>query len=239
MVKATKPSSRKSEPVSTPAKSPKTAKSAPSPDATSTSASKGKKRVRVVEEDEGQQQVATPEVKKSTKKGSNLVEKKDLREKDLDEIEKISSKDAPNPKKGAMKKGKEAVVAQAEEDGEDGEEEEEEAGSDDEEEIDFLAGFESGSEGEDSSDDEMANGEEDKEEFAVEKLPKVKSKGKDEQSEVQKKLEAKAERKRNVRSEHRHPPALAKLFVLIIWFYRPRLEPSTSDASLTVSTRSR
>lgn len=181
---ATKPTSKTSTPKAA-------AKAAASP----ASASKGKKRVRVVEGEEEEDTAAveaadTPKTKASKKSGSG-VEKKDLRDKakDLSSIEKISSKDAPKPTKGALKKSAAKPV----------EEEEEislEDDAEEEEEIDFLKGFEeSGDEGEDSSDEE-AEGEEEAA-FKVEQLPKVKG-GKDEAAAVQKKLEAKAERRRNV-----------------------------------------
>lgn len=114
---------------------------------------------------------------------------KDLKEKKLDEIEKIRSKDAPEPEKGALKgKGKKAAEEEIKL-AEDGDEEEED---DDNEAEAFLEGFESGEDGEDSSDDDGEVDEANEKPFKVEELPKVKG------DSVQKKLEAKAERKKNV-----------------------------------------
>ncbi|GAA5891233.1 hypothetical protein JCM6882_004630 [Rhodosporidiobolus microsporus] len=149
-------------------------------------ASSSKKRVRVVEDSTDANENGTPaSASKKTrasqlkedkdagedtpsKKGKNGVVLRDLRDKKIDEIETIRSKDTPAPKKGALKK--EAAGAKGKGKGKAVEEEEEEVielevegGEDDddeeadEEEIDFLAGFESGEdgeEGEDSSDED-------------------------------------------------------------------------------------
>lgn len=177
---STKPTSKSATPKAA-------AKAAPSP------ASSNKKRVRVVEGEDDES--ASAAVSSSTRSGKQVekkaagatVEKRDLRDKakDLSAIEPIVSSKAPKPSKSALKK---AAPAEEEEISLDN-------GEDDaEEEIDFLKGFEeSGDEGEDSSDEEMEG--DDAEEFKVEALPKVN--GKDEAS-VQKKLEAKAERRKNV-----------------------------------------
>ncbi|SCV69605.1 BQ2448_2625 [Microbotryum intermedium] len=128
---------------------------------------------------------------------SNGVAKNDLREKarDLSKVEKICSKDAPEPKKGALKKRSVEEEEQVEE-----EEEAEQASDEDEEEegdeIDFLKGFDSGEEDEDvdeegdSSDDEEGE-EEDKPKFEVKQLPKV------DKAKLAQKERAKAERKKN------------------------------------------
>ncbi|SGZ24066.1 BQ5605_C023g09695 [Microbotryum silenes-dioicae] len=117
---------------------------------------------------------------------SNGVAKKDLREKakDLSQVETIRSKDAPEPKKGALKK-RSAVEHDVEQE----RSEDEEEGN----EIDFLKGFESGEEeedvdeGEDSSDEE----EEAKPAFEAKQLPKV------DKAKLAQKERAKAERKKN------------------------------------------
>lgn len=195
----TMPAPRSSDPTG------KRTKSAPSASSKPTSSSKGpdskgKKRVRVVEPDSSDTE-AVPVVEAAPKpkaaKGRKSQEaapavadksRKDLRDKSLSEIAPVVSAEAPAPAKGALKKSlKKAAAAPAV-----GEEEsagEGTTGDDDEEEIDFLKGFESG--GEDSSDEE--EGEE--KEFKVEELPALSR----EEAGVQKKLEAKAERKKNVR----------------------------------------
>lgn len=222
-------STPKSSKVATPAKA-TPSKDSPAPSSAS------KKRVRVVESDnttEAPSSAKKPKAKELTtasagKTGKNGVELKDLKEKKLDEIEKIRSKDAPQPEKGALKgKGKKVAVEEDEEIklGEDVEEE----NDDDDDKEAFLEGFESGEDGEDSSDDDEEVDEKNAKPFKVEELPKVKG------DSVQKKLEAKAERKKNV--------SLAFLPVLPVSIVdsrilrRPRPEPSTSVASLTVSTK--
>ncbi|SCZ96808.1 BZ3500_MvSof-1268-A1-R1_Chr4-1g06741 [Microbotryum saponariae] len=117
---------------------------------------------------------------------SNGVAKKDLREKakDLSQVETIRSKDAPEPKKGALKK-RSAVEEQGEEEG-----------SDDEEEgngIDFLKGFESGVEEEDVDEGEDSSDEEDeaKPAFEAKQLPQV------DKAKLAQKERARAERKKN------------------------------------------
>ncbi|GAA5954167.1 hypothetical protein JCM21900_006950 [Sporobolomyces salmonicolor] len=181
----------------------------------SPSVSASKKRVRVVEAAASDADLDTPgsATKKTKTKGKELsstvgkngVERKDLKDKKLDEIESIRSKDAPKPDKGAMKasgaekKGKGKKAAQEEQDDEEEElklnDEAAEDVSDAEEELDFLAGFESGEDGEDSSDEEEEEeAAKNKKPFPVEQLPKVKG------DSVQKKLEAKAERKKNAKT---------------------------------------
>lgn len=173
-------SSRTSKPVVAPVEPVAAAKTSP------------KKRVRVVEPAEEEAVAAPVEAKKKGKKGT--VEKKDLADKTVGEVEEIVSKDAPTPIKGALKKGKKAKeveeVAAAEPEVE-------------EEEIDFLKGFESADEGADSSDEEMDEGdaaEGSKSAFDTEKLPKV---GK-EASGVQNKLEGK-DKKKSVRPPAEYP----------------------------------
>ncbi|GAA6007192.1 hypothetical protein JCM11491_003038 [Sporobolomyces phaffii] len=188
-------STPKGSKVSTPKATPSASKASPSAAAPS---SASKKRVRVAEADSAPEAAPAsakkPKSKESTaavvKTGKNGVEKKDLKEKKLDEIEKIRSKDAPQPEKGALKgKGKKAEPV---------EDEEIKLGEDDESDNDdaeaFLEGFESGEDGEDSSDEEQDENEKDAKPFKVEELPKVKG------DSVQKKLEAKAERKKNAKT---------------------------------------
>ncbi|GAA6063780.1 hypothetical protein JCM10212_005569 [Sporobolomyces blumeae] len=159
-------------------------------------ASASKKRVRVVEESEANAVDDSPASAKKTKSKDapkNGVERRDLKDKKLDEIEKIRSKDAPKPEKGALKgKGKKAAepaddeVKLAEDDDEAGEEEDEAEA--------YLEGFESGEDGADSSDEDEDVEEEDKKQFKVAELPQVKG------DSIQKKLEAKAERKKNAKT---------------------------------------
>lgn len=189
----------------------------------SASGSASKKRVRVVESTADEDAPETPAkgANKKAKKGEdkadkgespvvgkNGVERRDLKDKMPDEIEKIRSADAPKPEKGALKKtadaekkgakgkGKKQEIEQEEEEVklDDGEEAE---GSDDEDEHEeafaYLEGFESGDEdGEDSSDEEeeqatdaKGKAKAGKGSFKVEQLPKVKGES------VQKKLDAK------------------------------------------------
>ncbi|GAA5828707.1 hypothetical protein JCM3766R1_003796 [Sporobolomyces carnicolor] len=186
-------STPKATKVGTPAKS-TPAKASPAPSSAS------KKRVRVVESDntaEAPSSAKKPKSKetptKAAKTGKNGVELKDLKEKKLDEIEKIKSKDAPQPEKGALKgKGKKAAAEKEEEEEIKLDDEDEQDGDEDDKEA-FLEGFESGEDGEDSSDDEQED-EKDAKPFKVEELPKVKG------DSVQKKLEAKAERKKNAKT---------------------------------------
>ncbi|KAL8287100.1 hypothetical protein RQP46_004106 [Phenoliferia psychrophenolica] len=176
-------------------KAPSSSTSAKGPD------SKGKKRVRVVEPEDDAADV--PEVveavvedapkpkggKKSKKDSGEASPRKDLRDKALDEIVPVVSAEAPAPVKGALKKSskKAATVAAA------AAVEVETTEDEPEEEIDFLAGFES-AEGEDSSDEEGGDG--DDTPFKLDELPSVSN----EEAGVQKKLQAKAERKKNAKS---------------------------------------
>lgn len=132
------------------------------------------------------------ETDKKQKKKKKTVEKKDLRDKakDLSSIEKISSKDAPVPTKGALKK---RALEQEEEDAEEEADEDDEDGEE-EEEIDFLKGFEDSGDDEDSSDEDQDDDGEEDAPFKVEALPKIKGKG---ERVVEKKLE-KADKKKNV-----------------------------------------
>ncbi|GAA5935599.1 uncharacterized protein JCM15063_001750 [Sporobolomyces koalae] len=187
----------KSTPKATKVATPKGTPSTSTGAKDSPSASASKKRVRVVEADSATD--ATPSSTKKSKSqdstpksGKNGVEKKDLKEKKLDEIEKISSKDAPQPEKGALK-GKGKKVVEQEEELKLVEDEDEDADEGDEAEA-YLEGFESGEDGEDSSDEEDDAAEQDAEAFKVEELPKVKG------DSIQKKLEAKAERKKNAKT---------------------------------------
>lgn len=160
--------------------------------------SKGKKRVRVVEPEEPEAAPETASVveaptskgKKSKKAAAAADEaRKDLRDKDLAEIVPVVSADVLGPAKSSLKKSPKksaAVVAPVEEDVVAVEDEPEI------EELDFLKGFESAS-GEDSSDEE--GGDEDEAMFKLDDLPVVSK----EDAGVQKKLQAKAERKKNVR----------------------------------------
>ncbi|GAA5852427.1 hypothetical protein JCM9279_001198 [Rhodotorula babjevae] len=192
----------KSTPARTKATPTKPTTPAAAPASASKPASASQKRVRVVDD-----QAPTPSKKTKAKAavtptsskdeatvGGNGVERKDLRDKRLDEVETIRSKDAPAPHKGALKKGKGKKVehddapeeADAEEiqlAGEASDEEEDE----DEADIDFLAGFESGEDdGEDSSDEEAdAEDAADAKPVKADQLPQVKG------APVQKKLEAK------------------------------------------------
>lgn len=191
----------------------RTSTSAPKSPATPTTASpstkspkSSSKRVRVVEP-EVVAEVAAPVASASkAKKGKRVSiggaedeETKDLKNKSLGEIKEIVSAEVPAPLKGALKKpatkekkSKKEVVSIIEPEVEEVEEvEEEEEG---EGEIDFLKGFESDA-GADSSDEEMDEGES-KVEFDIESLPKLSK----EEAGVQKKLEEKAERRRNVSS---------------------------------------
>ncbi|GAA6028040.1 hypothetical protein JCM8097_001843 [Rhodosporidiobolus ruineniae] len=120
-----------------------------------------------------------------TKKGKNGVVLRDLRDKKLDEIEPIHSREQPSPQRGALKKGKGKVVEVAPE-----------AEDNDEEELDFLEGFESGEEdsdeGADSSDEEEAGAEAEKKrqeqaKKLVAQLPKVKGGDKAVEKKVEKK----------------------------------------------------
>lgn len=147
---------------------------------------------------------------------------KDLIDKKLNEIEIRISSEVPDPIKGVLKKksttvaaevivpvvvvataskekkvkasvGKKEVVSLIEPEVEEEVEDEDEG----EGEIDFLKGFESDG-GEDSSDEEMDGGEEEVEGgevFDIKNLPSVKD-----EAAIQKKLEEKAERKKNVSS---------------------------------------
>ncbi|GAA5892811.1 hypothetical protein JCM5296_006013 [Sporobolomyces johnsonii] len=211
MAKSTPKAVKTATPKATPSSS-AVAKASPS-------VSASKKRVRVVEAAASADDLDTPgSATKKTKKtkgkelastptGKNGVERKDLKDKKLDEIESIRSKDAPKPDKGALKapaaaekKGKGKKAVQEEEVEEEDElkldDEAAEDGSDAEEELDFLGGFESGEDGEDSSDEEEEEEGEakNKKPFPVEQLPKVQG------DSVQKKLEAKAERKKNAKT---------------------------------------
>ncbi|GAA5914436.1 uncharacterized protein JCM6883_004796 [Sporobolomyces salmoneus] len=186
-------STPKASKVGTPAKS-TPAKASPAPSSAS------KKRVRVVESDNTAEAPSSAKKSKSkestsasaSKTAKNGVEMKDLKEKKLDEIEKIRSKDAPQPEKGALK-GKGKKVATQEEEIKLDEEEEQDEEDDNDKEA-YLEGFESGEEGEDSSDDEEEVDEKNAKPFNLEELPKVKG------DSVQKKLEAKAERKKNAKT---------------------------------------
>ncbi|GJN87318.1 hypothetical protein Rhopal_000266-T1 [Rhodotorula paludigena] len=201
----------------------------PTPPA-STSAS-AKKRVRVVDDAAATPSKSTRSSKASNKpstkaqddddeeegKGKNGVERKDLRDKLPGEVERIRSRDAPTPVKGALKrkaagedeaedkpakgkgKGKGKKVEGEEEEVKlDDEEAEDDDEEDDEEELDFLEGFESGEDdGEDSSDEEADAGEAGTGgakgatgAFKVEQLPKVKGES------VQKKLEGQKKEKK-------------------------------------------
>ncbi|CEQ41853.1 SPOSA6832_03604 [Sporobolomyces salmonicolor] len=205
----------KSTPKAVKTATPKATPSSSAAAKASPSVSASKKRVRVVEAAASDPDLDTPgSASKKTKTkgkelastvGKNGVERKDLKDKKLDEIESIRSKDAPKPDKGAMKasgaekKGKGKKAAQEEQDDDEEElklnDEAAEDGSDAEEELDFLAGFESGEDGEDSSDEEEEEeAAKNKKPFPVEQLPKVKG------DSVQKKLEAKAERKKNAKT---------------------------------------
>lgn len=192
------PSMAKSTPKATKSSTPKATPSTSAPAKDSPSASSSKKRVRVVEKEASTTEEAPASAKKtkskdtSGKTGKNGVEKKDLKEKKLDEIEKFKSKDAPQPEKGALK-GKGKKSADVEEEIKLDEEEEEEEDDEENDAEAFLEGFESGEEGEDSSDEEEEVDEKNKKPFKVEELPTVKG------DSIQKKLEAKAERKKNVR----------------------------------------
>ncbi|GAA5998221.1 RNA-binding protein [Rhodotorula paludigena] len=175
--------------------SPAAAKATP-PASTSASA---KKRVRVVDDAAATPSKSTRSSKAANKapakaqddaeeedeaKGKNGVERKDLRDKLPGEVERIRSRDAPTPVKGALKrkaagedetedkpakakgKGKGKKVEEEEEevklDDEEAEDDDEEDDDeeDDDEELDFLEGFESGEDdGEDSSDEEADAGE--------------------------------------------------------------------------------
>ncbi|KAK4700754.1 nucleolar protein 15, partial [Phenoliferia sp. Uapishka_3] len=187
------PAPRTSDPKSR-TKAPKAdAKAAPA--AAKGADSKGKKRVRVQEPEEEAKAVVeeVKEVKtkgkKSKKDAAPVVEStsKDLKNKTADEIVPIISADAPAPSKSSLKtpfkKEKapdvvEEVVVEAEDEPE--------------EEIDFLKGFES-AEGEDSSDEEEGD---DEQMFKLDELPSVSK----EEAGVQKKLQAKAERKKNAKT---------------------------------------
>ncbi|GAA6024754.1 hypothetical protein JCM10207_008886 [Rhodosporidiobolus poonsookiae] len=210
MAKSTPRSASKAAPnsKSTPASSTKKASASPAAPASSS-----KKRVRVVENDDAEESVRSPapsSAKKSKgtkaaaasaaaeststpsklpkgaagKKGQNGVVLQDLRDKAVDEIEVIRSKDAPEPKKGALKKGK-GKAAAAQEPEQEQEEEDEialEEAADEEDSGDeaFLEGFEDegSDEGADSSDEEMDEEDAKKRKAATEKLvgqlPKVK-----------------------------------------------------------------
>lgn len=217
MAKATPKANKTAAPKGTP----KSAAATPS-----ASGSASKKRVRVVESaaDEDAPETPAKGANKKAKKGEdkadkgdspmvgkNGVERKDLKDKMPEEIEKIRSADAPKPEKGALKKTAEAEKKGAKGKGkgkkQEVEEEEEEDevkldeeadGSADEDEDDeafaYLEGFESGDEdGEDSSDEEeeeqagdaKGKGKAGKGSFKVEQLPKIKGES------VQKKLDAK------------------------------------------------
>ncbi|GAA5829325.1 hypothetical protein JCM11251_005007 [Rhodosporidiobolus azoricus] len=220
MAKSTPRSATKSAAKGTPSSA------APSPAAAAAS-SASKKRVRVVEGEDSADAAATPaSASKKTrsaqlkadeageqqdtpsKKGKNGVVLRDLRDKKLDEIETIKSKEQPKAGKGALKKEKEAkgkgkgkAVEQEEEvielEVEGGEDEDEDA---EEEEVDFLAGFESGEDGddgEDSSDEELEDAEEkeknaEKTKKLLSQLPKVKGGDKA----VEKKVKAKEEKEK-------------------------------------------
>ncbi|GAA5830103.1 hypothetical protein JCM5353_006078, partial [Sporobolomyces roseus] len=189
----------KSTPKATKVSTPKATPSTSAPAKDSPSASSSKKRVRVVETEASTPEEAPASAKKtkskdtSGKTGKNGVEKKDLKEKKLDEIEKFKSKDAPQPEKGALK-GKGKKSADVEEEIKLDEEEEEEEDDEENDAEAFLEGFESGEEGEDSSDEEEEVDEKNKKPFKVEELPTVKG------DSIQKKLEAKAERKKNAKT---------------------------------------
>lgn len=216
MAKATPKATKTAAPKGTP----KSAAATPS-----ASGSASKKRVRVVESAADEDAPETP-AKGANKKakqgetkadkgespmvGKNGVERKDLKDKMPDEIQKIRSADAPKPEKGALKKtaetekkgakgkgkGKKQEVEEEEEDevklGEEADGSDED--DDDDEAFAYLEGFESGDEdGEDSSDEEeeeqagnaKGKGKAGKGSFKVEQLPKVKGES------MQKKLDAK------------------------------------------------
>ena len=177
------PASRTSDPKAR-TKAPKTDSSA----APTSSSSTRSKRVRVVEpedapEDAAPEKVEVPKSKGKKGKGDESSGRKDLRDKSLDEIVPVVSAEARAPAKGALKKSPKKVAPAPVE-------VEEPVEDEAEEEIDFLAGFESAG-GEDSSDEE--DGEEGAT-FKLDELPKVS----EEEAGVQKKLQAKAERKKNV-----------------------------------------
>lgn len=171
-----------------------------------------KKRVRVVEGEDQTEAVATGSAargrargdvqEKDDKTSTPRVAKRDLRDKakDLNSIEKFSSKDAPKPTKGALKRSNQQQESEEQSGDEDEEADAEEA---DEEEIDFLKGFEDSGDEEDSSDED-----EDDEEsapFKVEALPKVKGKG---GKVVEKQLEGpKADKKKAVSPSLSREPA--------------------------------
>ncbi|PRQ77843.1 hypothetical protein AAT19DRAFT_8911 [Rhodotorula toruloides] len=216
MAKATPKATKTAAPKGTP----KSAAATPS-----ASGSASKKRVRVVESaaDEDAPETPAKGANKKAKKGENKadkgespmvgkngVERKDLKDKMPEEIEKIRSADAPKPEKGALKKtaetekkgakgkgkGKKQEVEEEEEDEVKLDEEADGSGDEDEDDESFayLEGFESGDEdGEDSSDEEeeeqagdaKGKGKAGKGSFKVEQLPKVKGET------VQKKLDVK------------------------------------------------
>ncbi|GAA5988060.1 hypothetical protein JCM11641_007914 [Rhodosporidiobolus odoratus] len=228
---------------STPRSASKTAPSTKSTP-TSASASASKKRVRLSESTQAtpsatatatsspastkkSKSTSTPSkkddkdssAKDSQKKGKNGVVLRDLRDKPLDEIEKIKSVEQPSPEKGALKKTKETKVEksgkgkrkaeeeEAEEiitleipagEGAEGEDDDDEDDSDFDEEL-LLEGFDDDEEdGEDSSDDEMEDEEEEekkkeKTRKLIAQLPKVKGNG---EGVVEKKLEGEKKAKK-------------------------------------------